>query len=84
MYNRNRLERHFISDDGIDGYTEKITFPSSVTSLADAEEGFEREEYCEARPSQYDCTGQKFTLTYRIVQKSDNRWYVYHTVRFDV
>ena len=49
----------------------------------DAVSYFEEEEYMTCIPSQYDCTGQRFTCWYRIA-KQNGRFYAYHCVGADV
>ena len=82
-YTHREKDRRVIGDDGIDGYTVLIALPDSITGREEAEEHFYNNEYRECLPSMYDCTGQAFTLTHRVVERR-GRWYCYHTVRFDV
>lgn len=71
-----------VKDDGIDGYTELREMPR-FDSLEEADEWFRRCYYLEARPSAYDCTGQRFTVWYKLFQRR-GRWWAYHCVGVDV
>ena len=83
-YNNREIEKRWIiKDDGIDGFTALITFPEKITTYRQAREYFMDNYYCECRPSMYDCTGQAFTWTYKLVKRR-GRWYCYHSVGFDV
>lgn len=82
-YNKQERDRWIIHDDGIDGYTELILLPEKVQTMEQAVRWFMDYEYSECIPSMYDCTGQRFTWFYRVVERR-GRWYVYHSVGFDV
>lgn len=78
-------ERRIISDDGIDGYVEKLIF-------RDKYDGYEKdtlEEFFDCwididpTESAYDCTGQSFTNWHKVVRLG-NHWVIYHSVGFDV
>ncbi len=62
-----------------DGYTELIKFPSWVCDEAEARQYFEEFYELHYYPSQFDCTGQKFTTGAKFVYRGD-RWYCYHSV----
>lgn len=82
-YNKQERDRWIIHDDGMDGYTEKILLPENIKTNRQARYWFYNNEYSECQPSMYDCTGQRFTWTYKLVKRR-GRWYCYHTVGFDV
>lgn len=71
-----------IEDDGGDGYTELREMPRFDT-LEEADDWFRRCYYLEARPSAYDCTGQRFTVWYKLFQRR-GCWWAYHRVCVDV
>ena len=71
-----------VKDDGADGYIELREMPR-FDSLEEADEWFRRCYYLEARPSAYDCTGQRFTVWYKLFQRR-GRWWAYHSVGVDV
>ena len=78
----------FIKDYGIDGGIVLIELPSEINSVKIdsfelAEEYFKAYEYRRYRPSMYDCTGQSFTIWYKII-KRNNKFYAYHHIGFDV
>jgi len=62
----------------------KYPLPESIKTLEDAEEYFEEYELVPYRPTYYDCTGQRFTGWYKIFQKPDGRFWVYHQIDMDV
>lgn len=70
-----------VKDGGADGYTELREMPR-FDSPEEADEWFRR-YYLEARPSAYDCTGQRFTVWYKLFQRR-GRWWAYHCVGVDV
>lgn len=82
-YFHQTTDRRIIHDNGIDGYTVLIACPDSVTDEESAEEWFMENEYRDCRTSAYDCTGQMFTPSHKLVNRQ-GKWYCYHDVRFDV
>lgn len=72
-----------VKDYGIDGYVVLIELPEELENLQDAEECFEENEVVHARPSMYDCTGQAFTVGFKVFKRR-NRFMAYHSVGFDV
>ena len=82
-YNKKERDRWCVHDDGIDGYTELLLLPEDIKTREQAIRYFLDYEYCECIPSMYDCTGQRFTWSYKVVNRR-GRWYVYHSVGFDV
>ena len=82
-YNKRERDRWLVHDDGIDGYTELILLPEDIKTRRQAIRYFLDYEYSECIPSMYDCTGQRFTWSYKVVNRR-GRWYVYHSVGFDV
>lgn len=49
----------------------------------EVDEYFKEFEYMRCQPSQYDCTGQRFTGWYKIFKRND-KWMTYHRVCLDV
>lgn len=82
-YNKKERTSWIIHDDGIDGFTALLLFPENVQTYLQARHYFMDYYYCECRPSPYDCTGQAFTWSYKLVNRA-GRWYCYHSVGFDV
>lgn len=76
-------ERHIVHDNGIDGYIELLQLPEEITTMETADEWFQYNEYMECVPSAFDCTGQKFTNWYKLVNRN-GRWWVYHSISVDV
>ena len=88
-YKKREEERKewLIKDDGIDGGIVLFELPSEINSVKIdsfelAKEYFEAYEYRRCRPSMYDCTGQSFTIWYKII-KRNNKFYAYHQIGFD-
>ena len=88
-YKKKEKERKewLIKDDGMDGYIILFELPSEINSIQIdsfelAKEYFEAYEYRRCRPSMYDCTGQSFTIWYKII-KRNNKFYAYHRIGFD-
>ena len=63
----------------MDGYIELYELPD----VTDPEAYFDENERLIATPSQYDCTGQAFTMWHKIIKRR-GRNMVYHRVAFDV
>ena len=82
-YNKKEKTIWIIQDNGIDGFTALLLFPEKVKSELQARHYFMDNYYRECLPSAYDCTGQAFTWSYKLVQRR-GRWYCYHSVGFDV
>lgn len=76
-------ERHIVHDNGIDGYIELLQLPEEITKRETADEWFQYNEYRECVPSAFDCTGQRFTSWYKLVNRN-GRWWVYHSISVDV
>lgn len=62
-------ERHIVHDNGIDGYIELLQLPEEITTRETADEWFQYNKYMEYVPSAFDCTGQRFTSWYKLVEK---------------
>ena len=82
-----RKER-LIKDYGIDGSIVLFELPSEINSVKIdsfelAEEYFKAYEYRRCRLSMYDCTGDSYTVWYKII-KRNNKFYAYHYIGFDV
>ena len=82
-----RKER-LIKDYGIDGSIVLVELPSEINSIKIdsfelAEEYFKAYEYRRCRLSMYDCTGDSYTVWYKII-KRNNKFYAYHYIGFDV
>ena len=80
---QNAKDRRCIDDDPYGYYTMLIEAPEHVVTRPDAEEWFHECEEMQYIPSQYDCTGQHFTLWYKLVKRR-GRWYCYHRVGVDI
>lgn len=76
-------ERHIVHDNGIDGYIELLQLPEEITTRETAYEWFQYNEYMECVPSAFDCTGQRFTNWYKLIERN-GRWWVYHSILVDV
>ncbi len=76
-------DRRCIDDDPYGYYTMLIEAPEHVVTRSDAEEWFHECEEMQYIPSQYDCTGQHFTVWYKLVKRR-GRWYCYHRVGVDI
>ncbi len=61
---------------------EKLPIPDDW-SKEDATGWFMANRYCEATPSQFDCTGQIFTTNFVIFRRRGS-WWVYHSTAMDV
>ena len=77
-----------IKDDRIDGSIVLVELPSEINSIKIdsfelAEEYFKAYEYRRCRLSMYDCTGDSYTVWYKII-KRNNKFYAYHYIGFDV
>ena len=70
-------------DNGIDGYIELLQLPEEITTRETADEWFQYNEYMECVPSAFDCTGQRFTNWYKLIERN-GRWWVYHSILVDV
>lgn len=76
-------ERHIVHDNGIDGYIELLQLPEEITTKETADEWFQYNKYMEYVPSAFDCTGQRFTSWYKLVERN-GRWWAYHCISVDV
>lgn len=66
------------------GYeTDLVKLPDWIQSEEEAEEWFNYHERREYVPSQWDCTGQVFTIRYKMVNRN-GRWYCYHHTAMDI
>lgn len=70
-----------VKDDG-DSYVELIEFPEWM-DYEDATNCFEEFHHLIAYPSQYDCTGQRFTMGAKFFKRRDH-YFCYHSVGLDV
>ena len=70
-----------VKDDG-DSYVELIEFPDWM-DYQDATQCFEEFHELIALPSQYDCTGQRFTMGTKFFMRRDH-YFCYHSVGLDV
>ena len=75
--------RRIVQDLGIDGYTEIVELPEYIQTMDCAEDYFNEIEKLTYRNSQYDCTGQLFTVWHSIVNRRGRMW-LCHKVRADV
>lgn len=76
------IERVFGDDS--DGFNAYIILPPGVKSKQDAIEFYEDCLNEDCVPSQYDCTGQRFTMLAGVQKRSDGRFGVYIFYRYDV
>lgn len=76
-------ERHIVHENGIDGYIELFQLPEEIATRETADEWFQYNEYMECVPSAFDCTGQRFTSWYKLVERN-GRWWAYHCISVDV
>ena len=76
-------ERRVYLGSDYDGCSYIEPLPESVKTEEQAEAYFEHfiERHC--IPSQYDCTGQTFTVGHRVFRRQ-GCWWVYHIVGLDV
>ena len=82
--NSKRTDEHqTVRDDGIDGFIAKFPLPEHIQTRSEAIEYFHENEYIPMIPSAFDCTGQRFTAWYKVFQKSDGRFWAYHSIGFD-
>ena len=79
-YNGHRV---VISEENGGTYWEKIILPERIPSAESAEAFFLETWEQTYVNSQYDCTGQAFTLSYKIA-KQGGRFVVYHNVGLDI
>lgn len=77
------VERRIVRDDGMDGYMELVSIPEVFDTAGAADEFFKDFLEIQYRPSMYDCTGQAFTIWYKLFQRNGQFW-AYHSVGFDV
>lgn len=75
-------ETRFIAGD-YDSYVLLEKLPDFVKTKEQAEEIFDEDYRLIAYPSQFDCTGQKFTTGHKIVKRGD-KFYCYHSISLDV
>lgn len=80
-YNKRKNDVRIIGGD-YDGYVELIEFPEWM-DIKDAKQCFSEFHELHAYPSQFDCTGQKFTTGAKFFIRRD-RVYCYHSVGVDV
>lgn len=76
-------ERHIVHENGIDGYIELLRLPEEITTRETADEWFQYNEYMECISSVFDCTEQRFTSWYKLVERN-GRWWAYHCISMDV
>ena len=82
----NQFEYPFdrVFNDNGDSFTAYIVLPSHVNTIEKAKQYYIDclEERCTA--SQYDCTGQRFTMLAGVQKRSDGRFGAYIFYRYDV
>ena len=78
-YNHRIKDRRVITSD-CDSYIELVDVPEGVE---DVDEWFDENERRICYPSQYDCTGQLFTMWYKVCRRGSG-FKVYHKVGMDV
>lgn len=84
-YNRQKRTKHIVKCNGDGSYIElvNIGIPTGAYDKEFAAEMFKRDHYIEMYPSAYDCTGQAFTVWYKVFERN-GWWYAYHYVGCDV
>lgn len=83
FYRKDISRGKLVKDYGIDGGILLIELPEFLKSQQEAEEYFRKNEVITMQPSIYDCTGQAFTVGYKIFKRR-NKFFAYHSVAFDV
>lgn len=81
--NQSQKPERRVFDADYNGAIFLIELPAEIKTEEAAEGWFEANEYCECRPSQYDCTGQAFTAWHKLAKRR-GRWWCYHRIWFDV
>lgn len=64
------------------GYVEKVKAPKECIDWEDVVDWFEWHEKIDYSDRGYDCTGQMFTLWYKVV-KLHGEWWIYHRIVCD-
>lgn len=84
-YHRRSKENtlRIIHDDGIYGYISLEQAPDFLKTKEEVEKWFEGTKVIVPRPSLYDCTGQCYTIWYKVIYRRE-KFFVYHRVGFDV
>lgn len=82
-YAHRKSDRKYFAESDYGYYKLLIELPEYIKTYEDADEYFKEEEFMTCRPSQYDCTGQHFTLRYKIF-KRNGRFMAYHECGMDV
>lgn len=85
FYKKEQAEREMrlVKSYGIDGFIVLTELPEFLQSVEEAREYFEKEKMLICKPSAHDCTGQSFTVGYKIVERQGKLW-VYHHVGYDI
>lgn len=73
----------FVHSDSYGYTTIRIPVPEFLKSEEEIEDWFECEHRMICRPSQYDCTGQLFTISHKVV-KLHGQTYLYHHIGMDI
>lgn len=76
-------EMRLVKSYGIDGFIMLTELPDFLQSVEEAREYFEKEKMLVCKPSAHDCTGQSFTVGYKIVERQGKFW-AFHHVGHDV
>ena len=76
-------QQRLVKEYGIDGYDVLMELPEHLKDVETATEYFEAHEVMRCMPSMYDCTGQFFTISYKIFERHGKMW-AYHQIRCDV
>ena len=72
-----------VLDNDFDGAIAVKPLPDNLTSEESANGWFMENEYMDRPNSMYDCTGQMFTVWYKIFKRRGKYW-VYHCFGIDV
>ena len=81
--NVSEYQSRIIKDYGVDGYITIRRMPDVCRSLEDAKRFFGQFLTYPYTPSEFDCTGQRYTKWFKAVQRNGG-YYVYHSVGFDI
>ena len=76
-------EPDYVHYDDYGSFTIRVEVPDYCKTDEDIEEWFDLCQRRTAMPSQYDCTGQLFTISYKVITLHGQR-YLYHYIGMDV
>lgn len=76
-------EPDYVHYDDYGSFTIRVEVPDYCKTNEDIEEWFDLCQRRTAMPSQYDCTGQLFTISHKVATLHGQR-YLYHYIGMDV